>query len=55
MKKLTQKSTIKNSHYLSAGELAFNSLGIEVPSCDKCTKACAGCKMKFIQSLDLSI
>lgn len=47
--------TKTNGNLLSANELMFDSLNLTVPSCNKSSKACNGCKMKFLQEMSATI
>ena len=47
--------TKTNENLLSASELMFDSLNLTVPSCNKCSEACNGCKMKFLQKMSATI
>ena len=44
-----------STNIIPANEVMFNSLGITVPSCNKCCEACNGCKMKFFSKLQETV
>ena len=45
----------QSRNLISANELLFESLNINVPSCNKCSEACNGCKMKFFKKMSATI
>ena len=53
--KSNNKQMVEKQASLSADALLFESLGIDVPSCGKCTKACHSCRFKFMKEVSVCV